>query len=173
LSQVLAELSELSRLESDAPALTRRPVSLHAILTAAVEALPALPDHPVAVTLASERGALVHGDVVRLRIAFSAILHALRRELVTSDELVVQAEASDEGAPSVYIAIGERARIAQLLRPDPAARITFDEWRGGHGLSLPNARRIFEAHGGRLWSAAGAGPAESKAAAIVMLPAIR
>jgi signal transduction histidine kinase len=43
---------------------------------------------------------------------------------------------------------------------------TFDEWRGGSGLSLGVARRVIEAHGGRIWS-----PAEdAKAGAVIALP---
>jgi signal transduction histidine kinase len=43
----------------------------------------------------------------------------------------------------------------------------FDEWRGGSGLILPVARRIIEAHGGRIWGAPGA----RKAGARIQLPA--
>ncbi len=107
----------------------------------------------------------VHGDAVRLRTAFSSILHALRRELVTSDELVVRVETQDDdGVPALRIAIGEPSRIARLLHAEPSALVVFDEWRGGNGLSLPNARRIIEAHGGRVWSLPEAGQADDRPA---------
>jgi signal transduction histidine kinase len=34
------------------------------------------------------------------------------------------------------------------------ALTTFDEWRGGCGLSLAVARRIIDGHDGSVWSAA-------------------
>jgi signal transduction histidine kinase len=43
---------------------------------------------------------------------------------------------------------------------------TFDEWRGGCGLSLAVARRVIVQHGGQLWSPASG----AKAAAVVVLP---
>jgi signal transduction histidine kinase len=43
---------------------------------------------------------------------------------------------------------------------------TFDEWRGGSGLSLAVARRIINAHGGQIWS-----PGDDvRAAAVIALP---
>ena len=62
--------------------------------------------------------------------------------------------------------------------------MTFDEWRGGVGMTLPIARCIIEAHGGRVLSpakspaeSAAASPAEagkpSKTSAVIFLPAVR
>jgi signal transduction histidine kinase len=49
---------------------------------------------------------------------------------------------------------------------EPLALTTFDEWRGGVGLSLAIARRIINAHGGSIWSPV----EESKAGAVIALP---
>jgi signal transduction histidine kinase len=167
LSAVLAEMSELSQLESGTAPVNRSTVNLHSVLTDTISALPELQDRTVTVGLTADDAITVYGDAVRLRAAFSSILHALRREMVTSDHLVVRVDArEDDCRPSLRITIGEPIRIDRLLQLEPAGMAPFDEWRGGSGLSLPNARRIIEGHGGRLWSPAGDG----KSSAIVILP---
>ena len=72
----------------------------------------------------------------------------------------------DDVPPALRITIGEPTRIEHSANASRLHSRAFDEWRGGSGLSLPNARRIIEAHGGRLWSAA----EDGKASAIVVLP---
>ena len=170
MSSLLAEISELSQLESATAPVNRGTVNLHAVLSDTISALPELQDRTVTIGLAADNAITVHGDAVRLKAAFSSILHALRRELVTSDHLVVRVDAREEDSdPSLCITIGEPARMDWLLRLEPAEMAPFDEWRGGSGLSLPNARRILEAHGGRVCS-----PAEDgRSSAIVILPRSR
>jgi two-component system, cell cycle sensor histidine kinase PleC len=167
LSTLLTEISELSQLESGTAPVNRTTVNLHSVLADSIGGLPELPDRTVTIGLTADDAITVHGDVVRLRTAFSSVLHALRREMVTSDHLVVRVDArEDDRQPSLRITIGEPTRIDWLLQLEPAGMAPFDEWRGGSGLSLPNARRIVEAHGGRLYS-----PAEDgKSSAIVILP---
>lgn len=170
LSSLLSELSELSQLESGTAPFNRSTANLRSILADAVAGLPDLQDRPVAIHLHVDDSLSVHGDAVRLRTAFSSILHALCRELVTCDALAVHVDAREGSGGNVgralRISIGEANRIDALGRLEPTDLATFDEWRGGNGLRLPNARRIIEAHGGRIWS-----PTEaSKASAIVELP---
>lgn len=171
LSHVLAELSELSQLESGTAPFNRSTVDLTPLLADVVAALPELPDRAMSVVLFAASDASIQGDAVRLKAAFSSILHALRRELVTSDQLAVRVDVADtDGARSVRITIGEPNRMGDLQQLGPTELAAFDEWRGGNGLSLPNARRIIEAHGGRVWSPAGAGQTDGKASAIITLP---
>ncbi|MCA1562230.1 MAG: HAMP domain-containing histidine kinase [Acidobacteria bacterium] len=169
LSGLLGEMSELSSLEAGTATFNRSEVDLRAVLHDAVATLPAVPERDVSVELSSGTGrAIVHGDPVRLKSALTAVLVALRRELVTSNRLFVRDHIADyNGRPAVWIACADADNIDEIERTDPASLITFDEWRGGCGLTLANARRTFESHGGRVWSAG----KNQKAGAVLVLPA--
>lgn len=166
LSALLAEVSELSSLEGGTATFNLGPIDLHALLAETVAALPPVPDREVHVALSTGSGAAtILGDPVRLKGALSAVLVSLRRELVTSNRLSVVERARDNGSAS-WIAIAPDARAEALALVDPASLATFDEWRGGCGLSLAVARRVIDVHGGRLRA-----PAEdSKAGAVITLP---
>jgi signal transduction histidine kinase len=168
LSALLAEMSDLAGLEAGSGTFNRSAVDLLALLGDAIADLPAIPDRDVQVELTTEgAGHVVHGDPVRLKSAFTSVLNALRRELVTSDRLFVrQRRRREDGRNISWIAFGDADQIDALERAAPDALTTFDEWRGGCGLSLAIARRIFAAHDGRIWSPAGG----AKAGAVVMIP---
>jgi len=168
LSSLVAEMSDLSSLEAGTGAFSRSRVDLSSLLTDTIAALPALPDRDVAIELCTTgANEPVEGDPVRLKSAFTSLLAALRRELVTSDKLFVRQQTRvHEGRPVSWITFGDVAHIEQLERAEPASLAAFDEWRGGCGLSLAIARRIFAAHRGAVWSA---GP-DARASAVVMLP---
>jgi two-component system sensor histidine kinase ArlS len=166
LSSLLAEVSELGNFESQAVPFNRGSVDIHDVLAQSVAALPALPDRDIAVDLSGEH-AMVHGDPIRLRTALTAILAGLRRELVATDRLIVLLRTCEiDGRPSVRITMGDADWIDRLSSASPTDLATFDEWRGGNGLSLPLARRVIEAHHGRMWAPA-QGP---RSAAVVVLP---
>jgi len=170
LSQLLAELSELSQLESGTSPFNRGTVNVKTMLDDAIASLPDLPDRAVTIGLTADTNLAVHGDASRLRTAFASILQALRRELVTGDHLAVRVDSVNPDA--LRITIGGPHRLDELRQLEPAAMATFDEWRGGNGLSLPNARRVIEAHGGRLWSP-GVGRDPDRAAAVIVFPTPR
>jgi len=168
LSALLAEVSDLSNLEAGTLPLNRQSADLRGILRAAIAQLPELPDRTVTVELeASSDSAPVKADAQRLQGAFAAVIGALRREIVTSERLVVRERKVDaEGLAAHEILIGDQPTIEALEEAKGVALPVFDEWRGGSGLSLPVARRILGGHGGRIWSA----PEGHKSGARILLP---
>lgn len=168
LSALLTEMSELGALEKGAATFNRSAVDLRALLREAAAGLPEIPEHEVAIDIATADGAAtLQGDPVRLKTAFASLLHGLRRELVVSPRLLVRESIRRDGGRTVsWIAIGDEEQIEALASAQPEALATFDEWRGGCGLSLAIARRVINAHGGTVWA-----PADgAKAAAIIMMP---
>ena len=168
LTALLAEVSELSSLEAGTATFHRQATDLNALLRSAVEQLPPLADREVRIDLQLPDGeARITGDPAKLAQALGAVIAALRRELVTSDRLVVRVRRAAGSRRAGYeIFVGDAPSIVTLESEPPDSATTFDEWRGGVGLSLINARRILTAHGGSI-----AGPAEGgKASARIVLP---
>lgn len=168
MTTLAEEMSELSHLEAGTLRFDRKSIDLRDVLADAIKGLPAPEDTVVEVTL-STRGSAGHvtGDATRLRTAFTSLLLALRRELVTSPHLFVEeGTRAFEGRPVSWVAVGDAERLPGLASAGPAELTTFDEWRGGSGLKLAIARRIVEAHDGRVWS-----PADgTKAGAVIVIP---
>jgi len=167
LTSLLAEVSELSTLEAGTAAFNRQAVDLNAILRNAIEQLPPLPDREVRIDLQPLAGhAPVSGDGAKLSQALGAVIAALRRELVSSDCLIVRARRTVDGQETYDILVGDETAVNALESEDAASGATFDEWRGGVGLSLINARRILNVHGGTVRAPAEGG----KASARILLP---
>lgn len=167
LTSLLQEVSDLSTVEAGNAPLKRQPADLHTALRAAVEQLPPLPDRKVAIELQLGRSpAPISADTTRLTDAFKWIFSALRRELVTSDRLLVRERpTTHDGVPAYELHIGDEETLAALDAEGRDERVLFDEWRGGCGLTLPVARRIVNAHDGWIWGA----PDGRKAGARVVL----
>lgn len=165
LTALIAEVSELSNLEAGTLTYNRQPTDLRAAVRAAGAQLPPLPDRDVPVQFELHDGpAMIDGDATRLTQAFTAILAALRREIVTADPLVVREASPTDGTGDFEFHVGDPQSLA-AIRAD-AERPIFDEWRGGVGLTLAIARRLLDAHGGTLYGAPGGG----KAGARVVIP---
>ncbi len=164
LTALLTEVSDLSNLEGGTAPLNQQTADLNRSLREAVEQQPPLPDREVAIDLQLEsESAPLRADHTRLTQALSSIIKSLRRELIGELPLVVR----QRQAGAIYeIQIGDADTLA-ALDAEAGERELFDEWRGGSGLILPVARRIIEAHDGRIWGA----PGGRKAGARIQLPA--
>jgi len=168
LSALTAEMSDLSALEAGTAAFKKAPVDIGRILTAAIDALPPLPDRKVTVELSASGGpAVVQGDAPRLQSALTSVLQGLRREVVTSDKLIVKERTAPyNGQSASWIAIADAENIEAVTEAQLEDLTVFDEWRGGCGLSLAVARRVIDRHHGSIWS-----PATGvKTAAVIALP---
>ena len=168
LAALLAEVSDLSNLEEGTAPFNRQETNLNKALGDAVAQLPPLPDRVVQVDLRLEaEAAPVEGDPVRLTQALTSVIKSLQREIIGDAPLVVRQRRSPVDPGRFELLIGDEETQGVLDAEAPAARESFDEWRGGSGLILPVARRIIEAHGGRIWGA----PGGRKAGARVEFPA--
>jgi two-component system sensor histidine kinase BarA len=171
LSTLVAEMSDLSKLEDGRATLDRGRVELSALLAGVVGDLPPASDRELVVELLEGDEAVVQADATRLRSAFTSLLVALRRELVTSERLFVRCTTrSSSGKPVSWIAVADAENLDRMQAAEPSALATFNDWRGGCGLSLQVARRIFTAHDGSIWSPP---DEETKTAAVVVLPVVR
>ena len=165
LSALVAEMSDLSALESGNAPLNRAGLDFSRVLQEAVDGLPELPEREVPVVLEGADSPIsMDGDATRLRGSMAAVLAALRREVVTSDRLI--ARVTKGNGAMCLIAIADAEQIDAVQPADTSSLERFDEWRGGSGLSLALARRVIGQHGGAVFAA----PGDQKAGAIILLP---
>ena len=155
---VLQEIGELTTLESSEPVCAPAGVQVFRVCRDALTSgiVPDGGQSPAFICADGDSPALVDGNAAWLMRAFTALMAATAREHGTGT-LECHGFVSDHGdQPSAVIAFGSTgfASTRESLVTD---RRAFDRWRGGTGLSLPIACRIIEAHGGSVWSPAGAG----------------
>ena len=171
IAALVAEMSELGKLEGGDLPLSIQEFDLAAVLTDVASDMHEGDDRGVSVEL---RGAnqplLVSGDRTRLAAALKSLVHAALREQGEPGVIVVDCSvARNDGANTdawAVVAIGVPALITPLRDRVGPPRV-FDEWIGGLGMALPVARRVVEAHGGALWSVDGS---TSRAAAALRIP---
>jgi signal transduction histidine kinase len=167
LTAIVAEMSELGKLEAREAAMGRQEFDVCALVAELASGMHEGQDRGVALEVRSSTPIMVTGDRTRLAAALRALMHAALRERGEPGPIVVQCSMTQDSTAWAVVAIGDELTLAPLLLAGQGAPPAFDEWRGGLGMALPVARRVIEAHGGALWSAAGT---HSRAASALRLP---
>jgi signal transduction histidine kinase len=175
LVALIAEMSDVAKLDSGVIALARQPLDVFALVSEVAEHVQEVRDREVHLEVRGDSGAAaITGDAPRLRTAFDAIFRAVLRE--KAGPCLVIAERRREtrdGRPTAVVVVSDANSVQTAYERD---RGVFDEKRGGLGLALPLARRVIEGHGGHISAPAPAGqtPASedvvSRGSAIITLP---
>jgi signal transduction histidine kinase len=151
LVALIAELSELSKLDAGQVTFGRQPLDVFTLVAEVAELVHEAKEREVNLEVRGQKdGARTMGDIPRLRTAFDAIFRAVLRE--KAGPVTVIAERRVETRTGYTAAVFVVAEEAGVQAAYDRERGPFDEKRGGMGLALPLARRVIEGHGGQIWS---------------------
>ena len=169
IAALVAEMSDLGKLEGGEFALARQPFDLPALVAELASGMHEGEDRGVQLQLrGTDHSVMVTGDRARLGAAIKALMHSALRERGEPGVIVVDCSTITDTTPNwAVLAVGDESVIGALTTAARTTPPAFDEWRGGLGVALPVARRFIEAHGGHLWSADGA---QSRAASALRIP---
>jgi signal transduction histidine kinase len=151
ISELLQQMSDLGKLERGELALSREQFDLSATVAELANDMHGGAESGVHLELQGvETPLMVVGDRTRLRDAVKTLLFLIVRERRPGTTVVARCARSDAPAPAALFAVGLPDAIDALLA-DSHGQLAA-EWKHGTGFVLPIARRVFEAHGGSLWS---------------------
>jgi signal transduction histidine kinase len=153
LVSLIAALSEVAKFDEGSISMATTETDLFPLVAEVAASVHEAAERDVRLEVHGDTsGAIIKGDEQRLRPAFAALFQAILREKVGPCTVVVDRRRElDRDSNSAVIIVAE-ADAVQAAYTAPVGR--FDEKRGGVGLSLALARRVIEAHRGRLWSPA-------------------
>lgn len=174
LVTIVSEMSDVGKFDAGLLTFARQPLDLISILNDVAEHMHEGRDRDVHFTLRAYGPAPMLGDATRLRSAFDAVFRAVLREKPEQARVAAECRrARVEDRDCALVVVADAARVQEAYeRP----RGPFNEQRGGMGLALPLARRVFASHGGEMWApalAAGRSDADdpvARGSAIVALP---
>ena len=154
LVAIVAELSEIGKLDSGAVKVGRQPVDLFSLVEKVAELVHESSDRDVHLKITGPSdGAGIMGDATRLKTAFDAIFRAILREKNGPATVVAERRRDTrDGRDCAIVIVADEGSVQEAYGREPAP---FDDGRGGMGLALPLARRVIEGLGGRIWSPAG------------------
>jgi two-component system cell cycle sensor histidine kinase PleC len=169
LMGLVAALSEIGKIDDGQISMSTKKIDLFRLLSELAKSVHEAEERGVRFEVRGLTiGAEMTGDEPRLRAAFDAIIHAILREQAGPCTVVADCRLADDGGrTSAVIVISDETSVQTAYE---TATGSFDEKRGGVGLSLPLARRVIEAHGGRLESPVLPDARATRSAAIVNLP---
>ena len=171
LVALIAELSELSKLDAGQITLGRQSLDAFTLVAEVADLVQEAKDRGVLLKVRGrKKGATMTGDSARIRTAFDAIFRAILREKAGPATVIAERRIeTQEGRSTAVFVVADEASVQAAYDRE---RGPFDEKRGGMGLALPLARRVIEGHGGEIWSPAanGENDALARGSVIVALP---
>ena len=157
IGALVAEMSDLGKLESRQLAVARQDVDLAALLADVAVNMHQGEDRGVRLDVrVPATPVMVTGDRARLSATITTLLHAALRERGEPGTIVADCVVLD-GTWAV-LAVGDEGALPSLIDAAAGTPPPFEEYRGGLGLALPVARLVVEALGGAVWSATGGRP---------------
>jgi signal transduction histidine kinase len=165
ISALVAEMSDLGKLEGNELAVARHDVDIAALVTELAATMHEGQDRGIHLDVrVPVRPIVVTGDRTKLSAAIATLLHATLRERGEPGVIVAECSVLGDTTPAwALLTVGDEATLPSLVQAARGAAPPFDEWRGGLGLALPVARLVVEALGGALWSAPGERPRSGSA----------
>jgi signal transduction histidine kinase len=161
LVALVAELSELSKLDAGQVTLAEEPLDLFTLVEDVANGVHEAEDREVHLVVRGDaEGAAMIGDAARLRTAIHSIFRAILREQPAACTVIADRRLETrDGSTSAVIVIAE-SKTVQIAYDSIAG--PFNDHRGGLGLALPIARRVIEGHGGHLSAPGTVGEAEDR-----------
>jgi signal transduction histidine kinase len=153
LVAIVAELSDIGKLDSGAISLSRQPLDFFALTREVAELVHEGREREVQLVLrGGEAEAPIMGDATRLKHAIEAIFRAILREKAGPSTVVADRRRdSRDGRSSAVLVVAEESDVSAAYEAEPGV---FDDKRGGLGLALPLARRVVMGLGGTISSPA-------------------